>query len=64
MGDAFGRALTIYFTRVGNTDFDEDVDAVASASLIAVGENVLDVYDKDVATAREQVTGWLKSLSE
>ena len=34
MEDRFGRVLTIYFTRVGNTDFEEDVDAVASASLM------------------------------
>lgn len=29
-----GRTLTVQFTRVGNTDFDPDVDAVSSASLM------------------------------
>ena len=28
------KPLVIYFTRVGNTDFDEDVDAVSGASLL------------------------------
>lgn len=28
------KVLTVYFTRVGNTDFEEDVDAVSSASLM------------------------------
>ena len=28
------RILTVYFTRLGNTDFDEDVDAVSGASLL------------------------------
>ena len=28
------KILTVYFTRLGNTDFEKDVDAVASASLI------------------------------
>ena len=28
------KVLTVYFTRVGNTDFDEDVDAVSGASLL------------------------------
>ena len=39
--EAFGRALTIYFTRVGNTDFEEDVDAVASASLMVDGSRLI-----------------------
>lgn len=28
------KPLVVYFTRLGNTDFDEDVDAVSSASLL------------------------------
>lgn len=28
------KILTVYFTRVGNTDFDDDVDAVSGASLL------------------------------
>ena len=30
-----GKILTVYFTRVGNTDFEENIDAVSSASLMA-----------------------------
>ena len=29
-----GKAIVIYFTRVGNTDFEEDIDAVSGASLL------------------------------
>lgn len=29
-----GKTLTVYFTRVGNTDFEKDVDAVSGASLM------------------------------
>ena len=29
-----GKTLVVYFTRLGNTDFDEDVDAVSGASLL------------------------------
>ncbi|MBR6044433.1 MAG: hypothetical protein IKP47_02240 [Ruminococcus sp.] len=29
-----GRTLTVYFTRLGNTDFEADVDAVSGASLL------------------------------
>ncbi|MBR2750945.1 MAG: hypothetical protein IKD90_07430 [Clostridiales bacterium] len=29
-----GKTLTVYFTRLGNTDFDADVDAVSGASLL------------------------------
>ena len=33
--DSDGRKIvTVYFTRVGNTDFDDDVDAVSGASLL------------------------------
>lgn len=28
------KILTVYFTRAGNSDFEEDVDAVSSASLL------------------------------
>ena len=31
------KVLTVYFTRVGNSDFEEDVDAVSSASLMKDG---------------------------
>lgn len=30
-----GKVLSVYFSRVGNTDFPENVDAVASASLLS-----------------------------
>ena len=33
--------LVVYFTRVGNTDFDEDVDAVSGASLMKVGNELV-----------------------
>ena len=33
--------LTVYFTRVGNSDFDDDVDAVASASLMKDGDTLI-----------------------
>ena len=28
------KPLVVYFTRLGNTDFDDDVDAVSGASLL------------------------------
>lgn len=34
------RILTVYFTRVGNSDFEEDVDAVSGASLLADGNRL------------------------
>lgn len=34
------RILTVYFTRVGNSNFKEDVDAVSSASLLTDGEQL------------------------
>ncbi|MCR5324277.1 MAG: hypothetical protein K6E85_13530 [Lachnospiraceae bacterium] len=33
--------LVVYFTRVGNTDFDDDVDAVSGASLMKVGNELV-----------------------
>ena len=36
-----GRTLTVYFTRVGNTDFDEDINAVSGASLLLDQEGEL-----------------------
>lgn len=36
-----GRILTVYFTRVGNTDFAEDVDAVSGASLMLDGDRLI-----------------------
>ncbi len=35
------KILTVYFTRVGNTNFDEDVDAVSSASLMKEDEKLI-----------------------
>lgn len=35
------RVLTVYFTRVGNSDFEDDVDAVSGASLMLDQENHL-----------------------
>ena len=36
-----GRVLTVYFSRVGNTDFPPDVDAVSGASLLLDGDTIL-----------------------
>lgn len=35
------RIVTVYFTRVGNTDFEDDVDAVSGASLLLDGNKEL-----------------------
>lgn len=35
------RILTVYFTRVGSSDFEEDVDAVSSASLMKDKEELI-----------------------
>ena len=35
------RIVTVYFTRVGNTDFEDDVDAVSGASLLLDGNGEL-----------------------
>lgn len=35
------KVLTVYFTRVGNSDFEEDVDAVSSASLMKDKETIV-----------------------
>lgn len=35
------RILTVYFTRVGNTDFDPNVNAVSGASLLLSGDTLL-----------------------
>lgn len=37
----WGRTLTVYFTRVGNSDFAPDVDAVSSASLMTDGTQLI-----------------------
>lgn len=39
--DFDGKVLTIYFSRVGNTDFPPDVDAVSGASVMVDGERLL-----------------------
>lgn len=36
-----GKPLVVYFTRVGNTDFDEDVDVVSGASLLVVSDELM-----------------------
>ena len=35
------KILTVYFTRVGNTDFADDVDAVSGASLLSVSYSTI-----------------------
>ena len=39
--DFEGRVLTVYFSRVGNTDFPPDVDAVSGASVMKDGERLI-----------------------
>ena len=36
-----GKILTVYFSRVGNTDFPPDVDAVSGASIMRDGEEII-----------------------
>ena len=38
--DSDKKILTVYFTRLGNSDFEEDVDAVSSASLLTDGNQL------------------------
>ncbi len=35
------KPLVVYFTRLGNTDFEEDVDAVSGASLMKIGDEYM-----------------------
>lgn len=60
--DFDGKAVYAIATH-GGSGIANSVRDFEKTSGAAVDENVLDVYDKDVATACKQVTGWLKSLS-
>lgn len=35
------KVLSVYFTRVGNSDFDKDINAVSGASLMLDGETLI-----------------------
>ncbi|MCM1246681.1 MAG: hypothetical protein NC293_13665 [Roseburia sp.] len=51
------KILTVYFTRVGNTDFEEDVDAVSSASLMKDGEELVGNSQLLAAMVQKSVGG-------
>lgn len=51
-----GRMLTVYFTRVGNTDFEADVDAVSGASLM-LADGELMGNDQLLALMLSSITG-------
>ncbi|MBR6337482.1 MAG: hypothetical protein IKR76_07090 [Ruminococcus sp.] len=51
-----GRVLTVYFTRLGNTDFDDDVDAVSGASLM-IADGELMGNDQLLALMMQDITG-------
>ena len=51
-----GSMLTVYFTRLGNTDFEEDVDAVSGASLM-IADGELYGNDQLLALMMQDITG-------
>mgnify|MGYP002861617152 CR=1 FL=1 len=51
-----GKALIVYFTRLGNTDFEEDIDAVSGASLLKA-DGVLMGSDRLLADMLSDITG-------
>ncbi len=51
-----GKVLTVYFTRLGNTDFEEDVDAVSGASLM-LADGELMGSDQLLALMMQDITG-------
>ena len=54
--------LTVYFTRVGNTDFDPDVNAVSGASLLLDGETLLGSSEVLAAMIQDAVGGDLYAI--
>lgn len=69
-----GKALTLYFSRVGNTDFPKDTDAVSGASVMKDGETLIgnaqmlaymaqDITGSDLAEIRT-VTSYPVSYTE
>lgn len=51
-----GKMLTVYFTRLGNTDFEADVDAVSGASLM-LADGELMGNDQLIALMLSDITG-------
>ena len=51
-----GNALIVYFTRLGNTDFEEDIDAVSGASLLRADGELMG-SDQLLADMLSDITG-------
>ncbi|MBR0120066.1 MAG: hypothetical protein IJM01_08080, partial [Eubacterium sp.] len=47
------KPLVVYFTRLGNTDFDEDVDAVSGASLLKMNGQLMGSNELIVSMVKE-----------
>lgn len=56
------RVLTVYFTRVGNSDFEEDVDAVSGASLMKEGGKLIGNSQLLAAMVQNSVGGELYAI--
>lgn len=54
-----GKTLVVYFTRLGNSDFAPDVDAVSSASLMRDGERLIGNSELIAATIARATGGAL-----
>lgn len=52
-----GRVLTVYFSRVGNTDFPPGVDAVSGASVMKDGETIIGNAEMIAYMAHDAVGG-------
>ncbi len=57
-----GKTLVVYFTRLGNTDFEPDVDAVSSASLMRDGERLIGNSELIAATIARATGGELYAV--
>ena len=55
----FGKVITIYFSRVGNTDFPADVDAVSGASVMKDKEEIIGNAQMIAAMSQNIVGGEL-----
>ena len=55
-------SITVYFTRVGNSDFEKDVDAVSSASLMTTGKELVGNSRFIAGTIRNKVGGDIYSI--
>ena len=57
-----GKTLVVYFTRLGNSDFAPDVDAVSSASLMRDGERLIGNSELIAATISRATGGALYAV--